>query len=221
MTDETTTLTSTPTGPHRRISSHRPDGRARRRHRARSLAVAALAALLAGSLLGCASEGSAGGTGSAVVTTPTDGRSADTRGAGTGPEIVAGTATLRPVLVFHRDGSVAPSGAVPGLDGEAYELGSPLPDGVVESAQVALNSAGDWAVALVLADGSPGIDDLNALAADCDARAAACPTGQLAVVLGDEVVSAPILMGGPFEADEIQITGLDEAQARQLAAALG
>jgi len=80
--------------------------------------------------------------------------------------------------------------------------------GLVEAAEADVEeTTGDWVILLTLKEGRPGIDDFNALAAECSATGPACPTGQLAVVVGDEVVTAPSIQSPSFERDQIQISG--------------
>ena len=53
--------------------------------------------------------------------------------------------------------------------GAAYQVGDPLPAGGIVGAEAFFGEAGGWSVALVLAEGSPGVDDLNEIAAECEA----------------------------------------------------
>ncbi len=109
-----------------------------------------------------------------------------------------------------------------GGDGLLYELGSPLPAGLVESARAELDPIiGLWTVAIRFREGRPGVDDFNDLAELCFDVAAECPTGQIAVVLEDFVISAPYVQAPSFERDEVHITGdFTEQQAREIAAAI-
>jgi preprotein translocase subunit SecD len=77
-------------------------------------------------------------------------------------------------------------------------------------------------VSLTLKEGRPGIEDFNELAAECSAMGPGCPTGQLAVVVGDEVVSAPTVQAPSFARDEIQISGsFTKQEAEDLAERIG
>jgi hypothetical protein len=104
------------------------------------------------------------------------------------------------------------------------ELGEPLPTGMIESVEPWLDplSAPDdgWALSLVLSVGSPGIDDFNELAAECSQLGPGCPAGRVAVVLGDKMLTAPVIMSSGFSRDGIQITGsFSQADAERIAAA--
>ena len=55
----------------------------------------------------------------------------------------------------------------------------------------------------------------------CVSRTPECPTGQLAIVLDEEVISAPSIEQPSFEADSIQISGsFTESEAKDLALVL-
>lgn len=90
---------------------------------------------------------------------------------------------------------------------------------VVESAEPVIGQSGQWEVRLTLTP--PGIDRFNRLAELCFRRdAAQCPTGQLAVTAGGEVVSAPTIQNESFERDQITVTGnFDRDEAGELAEA--
>jgi preprotein translocase subunit SecD len=111
---------------------------------------------------------------------------------------------------------------VPDHAGElCYELGSDSVGGeVVESADAELDQIGQWQVALVLTES--GIGDFNDhLAVACSPPSEACPSGQVAIVLDDEVVSAPSIQQPSFESDDIVITGeFTEDEADEIAEAL-
>jgi len=109
-------------------------------------------------------------------------------------------------------------------DGEVvstYQLGPAGASGqIVSTARAELGPDGLWTVALEI-KGGDGIGSFNALAADCFARSATCPTSQLAIVLDSEVRSAPTIQQPSFERDEIQITGsFSESEAKDLALVL-
>ncbi len=115
------------------------------------------------------------------------------------------------------DGVACAPGRLGGeADGLCYLLGDDdivALDGAVESATVEIE-LGQPRIGLVLTE--PGIDAFNDLAALCYGTSEACPTGQVAVVVGDRVVSAPAIMEPEFEADQIQVSGgftTDEADA--------
>jgi hypothetical protein len=136
------------------------------------------------------------------------------------PEAPSGPDDLvfRPVLAEVPPGTCdgAP-GWLEGDDGTWYQLGPATPVGTVESATAEVDALnGGWVVSLAFAEGRPGIDDFNDLAAECSAAGPGCPTYQVAIVVGDEVVSAPMLGAPSFGPDEMQISGTftrDEAEA--------
>jgi preprotein translocase subunit SecD len=116
-----------------------------------------------------------------------------------------------------------PSGdLVPDHAGEScYELGPERLDAeVVDSADAELDAAGRWNVALVLTE--DGIDSFNGLAALCSPPAPdACPTGQIAILLDGEVLSAPVVQEPSFERDAIVISGeFTEDEATHIATTL-
>jgi preprotein translocase subunit SecD len=90
-----------------------------------------------------------------------------------------------------------------------YELGpSALGEEAIESATAELDQLGTtWQVFPVFRDGDPGIDAFNEVAARCFAVDRTCPTGDLAIVVDGEVVSAPTIQQPSFERDQILITG--------------
>jgi preprotein translocase subunit SecD len=78
-----------------------------------------------------------------------------------------------------------------------------------------------WQVNPTFKAGEDGIDKFNAIATTCFGAAAECPTGQLAIVLDGEVISAPRIQTPTFERDQIQITGdFTEKDAKDLALVL-
>ena len=139
-----------------------------------------------------------------------------------------GELVLRPVL--GTGGTPDGVDLLSDADGLVYRLG-PVPGGpaLVESAEVVEYQPGTWAVALVLSDGEQGIGRLNRLASICvggpDPR---CPanslgsnqSGAVAMVIGDEVISAPEINAVSFERDQVIVSARDEASARSIAAQL-
>jgi hypothetical protein len=93
---------------------------------------------------------------------------------------------------------------------------------VVEDAEASLSptiGGNAWQVALTLTDG--GIGAFNEVAARCYLRDTTCPTGQLALVVDDEIVFAPMIQQPSYERDQISVTGsFTEDEARSLADAL-
>jgi preprotein translocase subunit SecD len=113
------------------------------------------------------------------------------------------------------DGWYAGSGAD---DRTVLRLGPGIGGDVVESATANTSVVGTWTVNPVLRPGPAGIDPFNGLAGQCFARSAACPTGQLAIVVGDVVLAAPTINSDRFNRDQIELSGSYTAeQARNLA----
>lgn len=156
-----------------------------------------------------------------------DGTSPPDVGSGTGdesPEAGAGadgTAGFRPVLLGpvppEADGRCT-AGLLGGSGGDCYEVAAEGGVGLdaVAEAEARLD-VGQWTVALVLTD--DGIDRFNELAAACYRGDITCPTAQVAIVVGGEVVSAPTISEPAFEPDAISISGdFTEDEAEALAA---
>ncbi len=100
---------------------------------------------------------------------------------------------------------VGPSGGT----GEVFARGS---------AGVDLDEFGQWITTVDLR--GDGEATWNALAAQCFARAATCPSGQLAIVLDDIIQSAPVVNAPSFSGG-VTISGdFTEAEARDLARVL-
>ena len=105
-----------------------------------------------------------------------------------------------------------------GRDGLVYYAGPATADGSVfkNDAAAEINNGG-WAVTVGLKDGSDGEGKWNALANECFTKAQTCPTGQIAIVLDGEVISAPVVQTNNFSGS-VQITGnFSEREARDLA----
>lgn len=112
-------------------------------------------------------------------------------------------------------------------NGNLYTLGPLALDGrTVETATSGLTGQGAWTVNPVFRGGADGIDQFNEIAAICFSGGPQCPAvggqqGQLAIVLDDEILSAPTIQQGNFNRDEIQISGaFDRDSADRLAVAL-
>ena len=76
-----------------------------------------------------------------------------------------------------------------------------------------------WTVHLEMT--SAGINGFNAIAAECFNKQQTCPTGQLAITLDAQVVSAPTIQTPTFQRDRIQISGsFKEKEAKDLALVL-
>ncbi|HSL58993.1 MAG TPA: protein translocase subunit SecD [Acidimicrobiales bacterium] len=115
-------------------------------------------------------------------------------------------------------------------DGEVVQrfvLGpSALRGDALSTANAILQGISEWVVNVEFRGGADGIDGFNQISASCHARTPQCPTGQLAIVLDSEVVSAPAIQPTnatfvPFSADQVVISGgFDEATAKDLALVL-
>lgn len=80
---------------------------------------------------------------------------------------------------------------------------------------------GEWLVSLSMRGGSPGIDDFNALAAQCFGGSPTCPTGAIAIEIDGFVESAPTVNAPAFTRDQISISGsFSEGDAKDLALVL-
>ena len=83
-----------------------------------------------------------------------------------------------------------------------------------------------WFVAPTFRPGPEGIDLFNAVSFRCHSRDPSCPTGQVAIELDNEVVSAPAVQADsaffePFERSSITISGgFSEEEARDVALVL-
>ena len=105
-----------------------------------------------------------------------------------------------------------------GRDGLVYYAGPAGADGQVFSndASAQINNGG-WVVTVGLRSGSAGEDKWNAIANECFSKAQTCPTGQIAIVLDGEVISAPVVQTNNFSGS-VQISGnFTEREARDLA----
>ena len=106
-----------------------------------------------------------------------------------------------------------------GKNGEVYFSGSTDATGEVFSndASAEINN-GEWSVVVGLLKGAAGENVWNALSTRCFNKDATCPTGQIAIVLDGEVISAPVVQQAVFTGGNVQISGsFTEAEARDLA----
>ena len=103
--------------------------------------------------------------------------------------------------------------------GISYVVGPAAMSGnVFENDAVAEVSGGSWSVSVSLRSGDAGEVLWNGLATKCFNRDAECPTGQIAMVLDGEVISAPVVQAAVFTGGTVQITGeFTETEARDLA----
>ena len=106
-----------------------------------------------------------------------------------------------------------------GKNGDVYSAGPAGASGLVFSNDAAAEiNNGTWSVVVGLLDGAAGEDMWNALSTRCFNKDATCPTGQIAIVLDGEVISAPVVQQAVFTGGNVQISGnFTEAEARDLA----
>jgi len=108
-----------------------------------------------------------------------------------------------------------------------YRLGpSAVAGDSLEGAVAQFHSFIGWHVAPTFKPGVEGIELFNAVSRRCHGRDLSCPTGQVAIELDNEVVSAPAVQAdsavfSPFHRSEITISGqFTEDEARDLALVL-
>ena len=106
-----------------------------------------------------------------------------------------------------------------GKNGDVYSAGPAGASGLVFSNDAAAEiNNGTWSVVVGLLNGSAGEDIWNALSTRCFNKDETCPTGQIAIVLDGEVISAPVVQQAIFTGGTVQISGsFIEAEARDLA----
>ena len=96
-----------------------------------------------------------------------------------------------------------------------------LTGSALDTARANLGQSGQWVVQPVFKDNADGIGKFNGAASQCYSKAATCPSGQLAIVLDGQVISAPSINAASFKADQIEISGsFTERTAKDLATAL-
>ena len=134
----------------------------------------------------------------------------------------SGQVMVQPVMRMETAdgaGEVGP-GLVPAADGSAgYLLGDGLDvSTLIEPGAMVQLLDEEWTVAVTLTTG--GQANWNVLAGRCYNRDATCPTGQIAIVLDGEVLSAPVVQTDEF-GDSVSIAGnFTEVAATRLAKAL-
>lgn len=148
---------------------------------------------------------------------------ATTTPASTSPTTVAVTPSSTPSLaeVMASQDANDPNATVVllGKNGDVFSAGPAGASGLVFSndASAEVNN-GSWSVVVGLLKGSAGEDVWNALSTRCFNKDATCPTGQIAIVLDGEVISAPVVQQAVFTGGNVQISGsFTEAEARDLA----
>ena len=108
-----------------------------------------------------------------------------------------------------------------------YQLGPTAVAGDgLEGAVAQFHSFIGWHVAPTFRPGTEGIDLFNEVSRRCHSRVPSCPTGQVAIELDNEIVSAPSVQADnaifePFERSGITISGgFSEEEARDVALVL-
>jgi protein-export membrane protein SecD len=141
----------------------------------------------------------------------------------TSPTTVAATPGSSPSLaeILASQDANDPNASVVllGKNGDVYSAGPAGASGLVFSndASAEINN-GTWSVVVGLLKGSAGEDIWNALSTRCFNKDETCPTGQIAIVLDGEVISAPVVQQAIFTGGTVQISGsFTEAEARDLA----
>ena len=139
------------------------------------------------------------------------------------PTTIAATADSAPSLaeILANQDANDPNATVVllGKNGDVYSAGPAGASGLVFSndASAEINN-GTWSVVVGLLKGSAGEDIWNALSTRCFNKDETCPTGQIAIVLDGEVISAPVVQQAVFTGGTVQISGsFTEAEARDLA----
>ena len=139
------------------------------------------------------------------------------------PTTVAATQSSTPSLaeILANQDANDPNASVVllGRNGDVYSAGPAGASGLVFSNDAAAEiSNGTWSVVVGLLDGSAGEDIWNALSTRCFNKDETCPTGQIAIALDGEVISAPVVQQAVFTGGTVQISGsFTEAEARDLA----
>ena len=139
------------------------------------------------------------------------------------PTTVAATQSSTPSLaeILANQDANDPNASVVllGRNGDVYSAGPAGASGLVFSNDATAEiSNGTWSVVVGLLDGSAGEDIWNALSTRCFNKDETCPTGQIAIALDGEVISAPVVQQAVFTGGTVQISGsFTEAEARDLA----
>jgi len=139
------------------------------------------------------------------------------------PTTVAATQSSTPSLaeILANQDANDPNASVVllGKNGDVYSAGPAGASGLVFSNDAAAEiNNGTWSVVVGLLDGAAGEDMWNALSTRCFNKDATCPTGQIAIALDGEVISAPVVQQAVFTGGNVQISGnFTEAEARDLA----
>lgn len=77
---------------------------------------------------------------------------------------------------------------------------------------VAEEADGGWLITVDFRPGAAGEDRFNALASECFMRSQVCPTGRMAMVLGDRIVAAPTIQTATFSGSvQLRVTAQSDA----------
>jgi preprotein translocase subunit SecD len=135
------------------------------------------------------------------------------------PATQGSTPSLAEILASQDANDPNASVVLLGKSGDVYSAGPAGASGLVFSNDAAAEiNNGTWSVVVGLLDGAAGEDIWNALSTRCFNKDATCPTGQIAIVLDGEVISAPVVQQAIFTGGTVQISGsFTEADARDLA----
>ena len=135
------------------------------------------------------------------------------------PATQGSTPSLAEILASQDANDPNASVVLLGKSGDVYSAGPAGASGLVFSNDAAAEiNNGAWSVVVGLLDGAAGEDIWNALSTRCFNKDATCPTGQIAIVLDGEVISAPVVQQAIFTGGTVQISGsFTEAEARDLA----
>ncbi len=101
---------------------------------------------------------------------------------------------------------------------QSSDDGPLLTGNALETAQVGQSVNGAWTVNPTFKPGASGIDLFNGAAAACNGQSPICPTGRLAAVLDQEVISAPSINASSFSRERVEISGtFTQEEAESLA----
>jgi preprotein translocase subunit SecD len=121
---------------------------------------------------------------------------------------------------------ILPGAATSGQPGVRYRLApAGMTGSALTGASAALSQQGQWEVLPKFKGGAEGMDKFNEMSAKCKPPTAECPTGQIAITLDGEVLSAPRIQPQqatftPFT-DSVSISGsFDQDSATNVATAL-
>jgi preprotein translocase subunit SecD len=135
------------------------------------------------------------------------------------PETQSSSPSLAEYMASQDSNDKTADVILPGKNGELFISGRTNATGLVFSNDASAEiSNGEWSVVVGLLKGAAGEDIWNELSTRCFNKDATCPTGQIAIALDGEVISAPVVQQAVFTGGNVQISGnFTEAEARDLA----